>query len=141
VHKAPKIQDCGHELDPQQDSDASHINNPDSWKTLQHKLAVLTDELQPSDLGNSSNGKEESSLPKTWLPPDDNICHFFDRAFGAVICKCDEMKHLTRTQTLRLRIGTYRSNLGKPDPKLLRFLIPLHARVGEWYELFLHNSK
>ena len=87
VHKAAKIQDCGHELDPQPDSDASHINNPNSWKTLRRKLAALTDELQPSDIGNSSNDKEESSLPKTWLPPDDGVCHFFDRAFGAVICK------------------------------------------------------
>jgi hypothetical protein len=139
VHKGTKYQDCGHELDPQQDSDASPINNLNSWKTLQHKLAILTDELQPSYLGDSVNDKEESTLPNTWLPPDEGVCQFLDRAFGAVICKCGA--HPTRTQTLRLQVGTYRRNRGKPEPKSLCILIPLQAKVGEWYELFLHNSK
>jgi hypothetical protein len=134
VYKATKKQDC--ELLLQGDPDPSHVNDLDTWNTLHNKLELLTDELEPIHLGDNFDDMEGSKLPKTWLPPDESDCQFFDRAFGAVLCKCSA-HHM---RTLRLRIGTYRRGPVKPKPKPLCVLLPLEAKVGEWYELFVHDD-
>ncbi|SPO05329.1 uncharacterized protein DNG_08016 [Cephalotrichum gorgonifer] len=116
--------------------DLSRLVNLDGLKSLQNQLARLTDELKPFYSGNNPVDMEDSKLPKAWQPPDEGGCNFFDRALGAMLCKCGA--HSMRT--LRLGIGTHRKDLKKPNPKSLRVLFPWEAKAGEWLELFVHDG-
>lgn len=118
----------------------SSLNNLDTWKNTwessQKELVRLTNELRPTCHGDYPDDTV-SNLPEEWQTPDEKACQFLHQAFSAVLCKCEAYS----TQTVRLRVGTYRQGSGKPEPKRLCILFPWREKVGEWLELLVYDER